>query len=174
MYSMDNTQASVMNVQSMLRTLSYEGEELYYGSALPPVPRDGIYGQQTADAVYQFQAHVGLTPTGRVDYETHTRLFEAYEATKAPSGSTNMPSGTLSREDAGEDVVLLHQLLSRFDTYHPHYYRVPRGQYFSTQTEQAVRVLQHIFRQAEDGRMTPRFFRTVYAYLQAQNTMCGE
>ena len=64
MVSMYDTRALVREIQSNLRTLSlYEGIE-------PMVAPDGIYGDETASAVADFQLKNGLYPSGNTDLET--------------------------------------------------------------------------------------------------------
>jgi len=44
----------------------------------PPVPLSGVYGNQTADAVREFQERNGMTPTGQADRMTWLRLADKY------------------------------------------------------------------------------------------------
>lgn len=46
--------------------------------ALPTVPVDGSFGQQTADAVKKFQSIFDLPQTGVVDYPTWYKISEIY------------------------------------------------------------------------------------------------
>ena len=46
--------------------------------AIPAISADGIYGQQTADAVKKFQSIFGLPQTGVVDYPTWYKISEIY------------------------------------------------------------------------------------------------
>lgn len=58
-------------LQRYLRQLSYFEE-------LTPVPIDGIYGSETAEAVREFQSRAGLPVTGLVDRETWDAIYLAY------------------------------------------------------------------------------------------------
>lgn len=46
--------------------------------AIPVIAADGIYGQQTADAVRIFQGIFNLPQTGVVDYATWYEISEVY------------------------------------------------------------------------------------------------
>ena len=46
--------------------------------ALPKITADGIYGQNTANAVRDFQSIFGLPVTGIVDYPTWYKISEVY------------------------------------------------------------------------------------------------
>ncbi len=166
MYQKDNKNDAVLDVQSMLRILSYQGEDLYDGKPMPHVSKDGIYGTQTADAVSQFQAHRQLPVTGRVDYDTYVVLRdEVTDIQNAPVTDVFMPSEAMHRGAQGDRIILLHYMLSLFDRRHPHMYRVPKGSYFGKETECAVKVLQSCFCEEADGCMTPQLFRKVQSYL---------
>ena len=80
---------AVENLQRYLRWLSL------LESNIPPVAIDGIYGEETKDAVNAFQKAYGLEVTGIVDYATWTALFEAYLASlleyQTPKGFSPFP-----------------------------------------------------------------------------------
>ena len=63
---------------------------------------DGIYGKQTTQAVFAFQALNGLPATGEPDENTQSALFSA-RAEQLPDG--------LSRGDESESVRLLQERL---------------------------------------------------------------
>ncbi|MEE1198740.1 MAG: peptidoglycan-binding protein [Acutalibacteraceae bacterium] len=47
---------------------------------IPPVSVDGVYGEQTRDAVYTFQALNGLPPTGSVGPVTWSKIANQYDS----------------------------------------------------------------------------------------------
>ena len=61
---------SVRQLQFMLRVLSE------YINDIPPVTEDGIFGQQTQNAVIAFQRFAGLTPDGIVGPATWSALYD--------------------------------------------------------------------------------------------------
>lgn len=65
---------SVRQLQFMLRVLSE------YINDIPPVTEDGIFGQQTQNAVIAFQRFAGLTPDGIVGPATWSALYDRASA----------------------------------------------------------------------------------------------
>ena len=65
--------ANVYELQTYLRYLSR------FYSNIPKVVPDGIYGEETKKAVSAFQKMWGLNVTGEPDFETWTRIVEAYD-----------------------------------------------------------------------------------------------
>jgi len=70
----NNEREYILNLQRYLRQLSVT-EPL-----LKTPPLDGIYDTATQDAVRTYQQLRGLSPTGRVDLETWTQIYEDYLA----------------------------------------------------------------------------------------------
>lgn len=70
----NNEREYILNLQRYLRQLSVTEPSL----KAPPL--DGIYDTATQDAVRTYQQLRGLSPTGRVDLKTWTRLYEDYLA----------------------------------------------------------------------------------------------
>lgn len=79
-YRIDREEEAVAEVQRYLRALSYKH------ASVPHVGIDGIYGQETEEAVRAVQDLFSLTPTGRTDYETFTQLYA--EFLTVPIGGT--------------------------------------------------------------------------------------
>lgn len=69
----DEHKKNVARVQSALRTLYKNGENVR------EVFVDGIFGDETAEAVKHFQRNEGLPENGEVDYETWSLLMEKAE-----------------------------------------------------------------------------------------------
>ncbi len=65
---------TVSQLQFMLRVLSE------YINDIPPVTEDGIFGQQTQNAVIAFQRFAGLTPDGIVGPATWSALYDRASA----------------------------------------------------------------------------------------------
>ncbi len=72
MYNIKNESVAIRQIQSFLLELHYAGADI------PFVTIDGIYDKTTREGVSRFQESVGLPITGKVDYFTWTRLYEAY------------------------------------------------------------------------------------------------
>ncbi len=65
--------ANISELQTYLRYLSR------YIPQIPQVVPDGIYGNETRNALRAFQKFAGLPETGEADFETWTRLVEVYD-----------------------------------------------------------------------------------------------
>lgn len=63
----------IRSLQTMLRTIA----QVQPGQPMPEA--DGVYSQQTADAVAAFQRRNGLSPTGVADQSTWEKLVAAFE-----------------------------------------------------------------------------------------------
>ena len=72
--SIGSTGPKVRQVQQQLARISQSYP------AIPRVTPDGIYGQQTRDAVEKFQQVFGLPVTGVIDYRTWYRISDIYVA----------------------------------------------------------------------------------------------
>ncbi|MBE6655649.1 MAG: peptidoglycan-binding protein [Ruminococcaceae bacterium] len=71
-YRIDREEEAIAEVQRYLRALSY------HHASIPHVGVDGIYGEQTREAVRAFQALFALSQTGIVDQETFSRLYREF------------------------------------------------------------------------------------------------
>ncbi len=65
----------VRNLQNMLRAVNL------YKNILPEVIVDGIFDEQTENAVKNFQQSAGLNPNGIVDIITFEKIVEEYNKT---------------------------------------------------------------------------------------------
>lgn len=72
-FSHRDERANIYELQTYLRYLSR------YIKEIPQVNPDGIYGTETRKAVMAFQRRFGLPATGEADFETWTRIVEAYD-----------------------------------------------------------------------------------------------
>ncbi len=72
-FSHRDEKTNIYELQTYLRYLSR------YISEIPSVNPDGIYGPETRAAVSAFQKRFGLPATGEADFETWTRIVEAYD-----------------------------------------------------------------------------------------------
>ena len=63
----------IRSLQTMLRVLAEDDP------TLPPLVPDGIFGQETANAILAFQRKYGLPTTGVADQQTWDAIVPAYE-----------------------------------------------------------------------------------------------
>lgn len=76
-YRIDKEEEAVAEVQRYLRALSYTHTEI------PHVGVDGIYGNETREAVRAFQLLYSLDATGEADHITFLRLYEEFLISEA-------------------------------------------------------------------------------------------
>ena len=71
-YRIDREKEAIAEVQRYLRAVSYRHE------SIPHVGIDGIYGEETREAVRAFQILFSLLATGVADEETFSRLYKEF------------------------------------------------------------------------------------------------
>ena len=142
----------VANLQLYLDYLS-----AYY-STVPSVAVDGIFGQDTQNAVSAAQRNFGLPITGVVDAATWEAIYRAYLGiigTISPTfteGETLPYSGVPLRIGSErEEVRALQEYLNFISGFYPDIPSVSVTGYFGPQTQRAVRAFQRRFGIAESG-----------------------
>ena len=113
------TERTIRRLQERLRLIAQ------YGNNMPLETVDGIYGEETANAVRAFQQLFGLTPTGEMNYETWTVLDEVYaavfEKTSPPIPLDVFPDGDFVLKQGEESPlvviveIMLNTLAAAFD-----------------------------------------------------------
>ena len=71
-----NEEQAIRNLQRYLRQLSYFDEDI------SPIVINGVWNDETRNALLEFQRKNGLSPTGTVDRETTLLLHSKYRAAK--------------------------------------------------------------------------------------------
>ncbi|MBE6662729.1 MAG: spore cortex-lytic protein, partial [Ruminococcaceae bacterium] len=150
--SFGDTGLAVQNVQYYLNYLSR------FYSTIPPVNADGIFGEQTRNAILSAQRTFGLSETGELDAETFEAIYDAYlgiidtlsfefrEGEILPFAGVVLNLGS----EAPEVEVLQQYLNALADTY-PEIPRVNVTGYFGSQTEAAVLAFQRLFGYQQNG-----------------------
>ncbi|MBQ8718536.1 MAG: peptidoglycan-binding protein [Clostridia bacterium] len=162
---------TVENLQRYLRQLAL------FEKNIPVVAIDGIYDQQTRDAVIAFQHSIGLEETGTVDYSTWTLLFEAYIASvlqhEEPAGFSPFPRfptgysiGSGNRQFL---VEIIQYILNELSTEIVDIPRNAQGGMYDEDTEQGIRSFQRTHLLKETGRVDKTTWNAlVAAYNQMQ------
>lgn len=73
-----NVNESIFSIQTRLREISQKD------SRIPPVIPDGIFNQQTENAVREFQRHNNLQTDGIIDNDTWDKIIEIHEDLTEP------------------------------------------------------------------------------------------
>lgn len=106
-------QQPVRSLQTMLRVIADDDD------ALPTVIPDGIYGQQTIQAVNAFQTKYNLPITGVTDQSTWEQIVKIYEGTliridKAEPIEVIIDPGKVFRKgEQGPYIFLLQSILTQ-------------------------------------------------------------
>ena len=113
---------------------------------------DGVYGEETADAVRAFQRYFGLPVTGIVDSRTWYEIIDRYtDLLRAfPSGFDEViqyiyPGYILTEGASGSDVTRLQTFLRRISQSFPSVPSVTVDGKFGPQTRRAVEAVQTLY-----------------------------
>lgn len=139
-----DTESSVRDLQRWLRVLSKENGNI------PEIFIDGIYGNETREAVRVFQQENGITPTGEVDLFTFNAIFEAYSLISRDAETLgyapdfdSFKDGKMSFGDEFDDVFVLQALLNIVAIDDDRYYVSPSGRY-DDKTRESVNLLRRL------------------------------
>lgn len=71
-YRIDREEEAIREVQRYLRAVSYRQ------NSVPHIGVDGIFGEETREALRAFQLLFSLSPTGEADAETFSVLYREF------------------------------------------------------------------------------------------------
>ncbi|MBR2021336.1 MAG: peptidoglycan-binding protein, partial [Clostridia bacterium] len=115
--SLGDTGNYVLLLQSLLDYIS-----VFYPS-VPNIEKDGIFGQNTEDAVRQFQKTFGLTETGIVTPLVWNALYQVYlniiNSVTPVLPNQGFPGRDIRRGDSGENVKLMQTYLNAISSRYP-------------------------------------------------------
>ena len=124
--------------------------------AIPKISEEnGIFGNQTRDAVLKFQEIFGLTPTGEVDKATWYRIKQYYSGVKGLGellgegisiSEAQIPFSTQLREGAqGIGVKTIQYYLNILAYFNPNLSALPLDGIYGPETTNAVRIFQQYY-----------------------------
>lgn len=144
MYQQSNRSEAIREIQTYLFFLS---DKRY--DSINRIPIDGVFDQETEQAVIAFQKETSLDPTGIVDYETFTTLYLEYKSAyeefyEKPYiiGDGDLP---LKENDQNDDVRTLHTMINELRKSYPEISEVGSGSYFSSRTGDAIEDIRYLF-----------------------------
>ena len=151
MYRLENKAAAVREVQRYLLIVAQKNE------ALPHITVDGIYSEQTREAVIIYQELYGLRKSGTVDIITFNSLRDEADLIlrekELESTVISHSLFPLKIGSSGTDVANLNNALIELSAYYD--IQAPRrGSFYSKETEEAVKKMQRILILEEDGITT--------------------
>jgi peptidoglycan hydrolase-like protein with peptidoglycan-binding domain len=140
-----DTGDNVRNIQYLLAYLAQ------FYDRIPPVSLDGIYGEETENAVKAFQSLFELDVTGEVDLKTWDALYRTYQGFistipfKYIDGRIYPYPGVPLRLGSESEVVrLLQEYLNYIAQYYPQIPSVSPTGYFGSRTQEAVIAFQRL------------------------------
>ena len=150
--SIGDTGSEVFELQYLLSLVgAYEQE-------IPIISIDGIFGEDTENAVKAFQRNYGINDTGVVTYPTWDQLYRAYigilESLPAGYfGETTLvyPGEVLRIGSQGEYVTALQEYLNLISNTYTQIPKVNVDGIFGPGTQAAVRAFQRVFGLTESG-----------------------
>lgn len=123
-----------------------------FNDFIPKVTIDGIFGQNTENAVRAYQQAYGLPITGTVNQATWDSMYELYFSILSTLPSDYLgqsivpyPGVVLYRGSSGENVSTIQTYLSRIADVYNEIPKVTVTGYFGDETEAAVLAYQNLF-----------------------------
>ncbi len=171
MYDMTDERAVIRRIQSFLLEISY------MGAGLPHVAIDGIYGEETRQAVRLFQEMHQLPVTGTVDHATWQALVAEAMAGEALrlDGDFPLPRASLPLRvrDEGVAVWLLQSMIQFLSTWDARLAGVTPTGHYDLSTQAAIRLLQRRYGLPQSGLVDRQTYAALeneyyYASLRAQ------
>ena len=154
MYELNDTAAAIAAIQQLLRDTGYD------------VKPDGIYGNETYNAVRSFQTGVGLPPTGSVDLET----FEALARAAVPKPQfecvfiipSTLEGGVISPGEESAVVTIIQAMLKTLSVIYD-FEDIELTGVYDAVTEGAVRDIQRTNRLPLTGTVDPVTWNAIVA-----------
>lgn len=166
MYRLEDRPAAIREVQRFLLIVSQND------LSIPHITVDGVYTEQTAEAVRIFQQSRNIIPTGSVDLETFTLLFgEASELMAEEERRRRVIDAEgfpLKLGDSGSDVNGLNTILRELSEYYNKIIVKPYGSFFSRDTYDAVIIMQKQLLEEESGLVSIKFYDKLSEELNAR------
>ena len=156
MYRIDNRPEVISEIQTYLREVGN-----FYGD-VPKLSVDGIYGEETREAVRLFQERKNLTQTGEVDAETFEALYLAFLplSLKKRHRSFLIPAELfpLRLGDSGSYIRILQNVLDELLEEH-----IPADGFFGRATENGVRTVEGRYGMPQTGILTQALWERLCA-----------
>lgn len=160
-----DTGSDVAFVQYYLALIAYLDDQI------PPVTINGVFDQNTRNAVLAFQRKYGLEENGEINRETWNKILEVYRTASQSlrqqyvSDSEKIyPGVILTPEATGEDVSTLQRLLQRASINNPSIPSVEVTGTYDEATENAVRRVQELSNLPINGSAGPLTWAAVVEF----------
>lgn len=121
---------------------------------IPLVIPNGVYDDETENAIRIFQSLFGLTPDGKVDKATWEKIVEVYsQLFLSPPLSINVFNDVMSYGDTGYDIFILQILLDTIAQFYGNIKKPELTGHFGTETKNSVLGLQKVMGLKPDGEV---------------------
>jgi peptidoglycan hydrolase-like protein with peptidoglycan-binding domain len=167
MYNIEDKPMAVREIQKYLLVISQKEDEPV------AIVVDGVYGENTKIAVIAFQEKSGLPPTGAVDILTfyalekqYSDIMELNEASRAVIDDAAYPLGIA---DSSDDVAVLNGYLRALSRSYPDMPLADKGNFYSKNTEDAVKHLQSKMMLEESGTVDHAMFVRIKREINFRN-----
>ncbi len=163
MYFINDKESSIRDIQYMLSVIYTDMVIIF----------NGIYEERTRNAVLKLQRESGIEDNGRVDYNTFTKMREAYEdatikiKTARSTGALPFPLGIGFFSDVMSGI---NMMLGTVLEYYGEINRVRYNRLYSKSTADAVRILRVIYRLASGDEIEEQFLymlKNDYDYIKS-------
>ena len=157
-------------LQTMLRTIAQMD-----GIQMNVIP-DGVYTQQTTDAVRSFQENHGLPPTGITDQDTWEKIVEAYRPARTeimpaePVYITLNPGQTFRRGDRHHHLNLVQAMLYLLGQVYDGFPAPAMTGELDGATEEAIRIFQQLSGLPANGVLD----KTTWKHLVLHHALAGD
>lgn len=144
-------------------------------ATVPTIVPDGVFGEQTENAVIAFQRTFGLDPDGIVGDQTWNQMYDAYlgivrDNPYTPSGTRIFPGQTLRVGSSGEDVEALQEYINAAAQVYPQVPTVPVTGTYGPQTRAAVIAFQEVMGFPVTGNVRPQTWYALASIYESMNT----
>ena len=168
-----NEEQAISNLQRYLRQLSYFDEDIN------PVVINGIWNDETRNALLAFQRKNGLSPTGTADEQTWNLLFSQYRSS-LDENSPPLRVSFFPREPIGESVGIgdegfivsvIQYMLNEISVLYDNLENVEINGFFDEATQASVSEFQKRNLFPQSGRVNKKTWdRLVISYENALNS----
>ncbi len=153
----------VRNLQYFLRTISY------YYNTVPAVIPDGIFSDQTREAVMGFQKTFKISVTGIVDFVTWNRIIavynEVYEYEEACSRPMAFPATdfSITLGDSPMCIYIIQAMLRFISMYFANFTEFNISGMHDAKSVDLVKQLQKLFNVEQNGVIDKKTFDMISA-----------
>ena len=164
MYELLDKSSAIKEIQKFLYVISDK-----VNTEVPRISIDGIYGEETENAVKTFQDLYGIIPTGIVDRITFDLLFKLYNENSFSTDKSYIDENLFPVKvgSQGNHVLNIHLLMLELREKYKDIGNILKSTYFSEESKRVTQQLQKIFRYIETGVVDYQFYQRMLLELDS-------